>query len=159
MKSWEIMICSGKWMKPENIIRQPRSRMANATCSLLFVLQISLFTNKTWSNNRSKGIRKDHGRGIRGTLDIGVIGHRVYKGNNFNWVERKQHSKEEIIDNTKDIWKLHKKHCFINLPNFTDVSLSGNCWLIRINIFREIKFGKMLTRKGRKIELVQIGFL
>lgn len=51
-----------------------------------------------------------------------------------------------------------KKHCFINLPNFSDVSLSGNCWRLRFNIFRETKFAKIVTRKG-KINLVQIHFL
>ena len=46
-----------------------------------------------------------------------------------------------------------KKHCFINLPNFSDVSLSGNCWRLRSNIFSETNFGKIVTRK-RKINLV-----
>ena len=42
-----------------------------------------------------------------------------------------------------------QKYYFINLPNFSDVSLSGNCWPLRFNIFRETKFGKMLTRKEK----------
>lgn len=45
------------------------------------------------------------------------------------------------------------RNTFINLPNFSDVSLSGNCWHVRFNIFSETNFGKIVTRKG-KINLV-----